>query len=977
MEKHLGRKKMSLQQPRVKLIALCVSTALAQLVTTNAARADSGFGVDTTLGNAMNPRYGDFRDKDPDGLGQNEFSRTPTGFLEAKPNEITEPTKTESGWTYKGSVEAGGLGGDADRKNAIFRKYKDLDNGLYLNNVSVDAEKPDAAAFFNAQGGSVGRKDQYYGAQFGRYNDWKVKVFYNETTHVFTDSFKTFWGGVGTGNLTLPSTLPPAGGATCTNSTTCTQFSSASYGLAAGSTQAQVNAAVAARLSSTVVAADTMELSVQRKKAGARLDMNLTDSWKLFASYADEKRQGERPFGATWGGGGGNGNLEVVEPIDYNTHDFLLGVQYADALNALNASLSASLFRNNISTLTFQNPFLPATTNGISGTAFTGGTFDLYPDNDSFNGKAEYSRLLPSLWNGRFTGVVSATGMRQNDKLIAPTTVDGVAFANGSYAPNGSWNSTSALSQSSAHAKIDTRLVDLGLSLQPINDLDVRAKARYYETDNSTSFDACNPLTGQWGRLINDGTGNALTTYVQANGAALTAAQQTALGTFLASNGCNKTALINYLAANNIVPAAGNINLSNVPYEYKQMNLSLSGDYKLSRNQNISASIEREDYKRKYRERDKTWEDRIKLGYVNRALQDGTLRVSLETDRRRGSQYNSDPYEEFYSVSLGGIPNPGNLGTATANGLGFAGWVHNIEQFRKFDLADRDQNILNARFNYALAESLDAGVSLQLKDAKFPDSTYGRNDHQRLNSLNVDLSWQPSLELGVYGFYSFQNGRIHQSNVQPNSCNAGTTYYFYSNGQVLAQLNGAAVPTTPAGATLVYTTAQVTGANWETVCGATAGPLNPLYPTSRGWDVEQKDRNDTLGLGLKYDFGKAKVSFDYTYTRGYTSVSYDYNGVALGMTAAQMAAAGSGWPDMTFRQDVVTTNVIIPVNKRTTVRLMWMYEHARVADWHYAGVDVNPTAGAGTAYNTANLYLDTGPKNFRANVFGAFARFDF
>ena len=35
--------------------------------------------------------------------------------------------------------------------------------------------------------GSAGRHDQYYGLQFGRYNDWKVKIFFSETPHVFTD----------------------------------------------------------------------------------------------------------------------------------------------------------------------------------------------------------------------------------------------------------------------------------------------------------------------------------------------------------------------------------------------------------------------------------------------------------------------------------------------------------------------------------------------------------------------------------------------------------------------------------------------------------------------------------------------------------------------------------------------------------------------------------------------------------------------
>jgi hypothetical protein len=967
MGKSFGRIDMKSQHPRVKLVVLCVGAALAQLAAT-AAQADSGVGVDTVLGNALNTSYGAFRESDPDGLGQNEFARSPTGFLNAEAKLIKEPSTTASGWNYRGSLEAGALGGDGDKKNAIFRKYKDLDNGLYLNNVGVEMENPDRASFFDAQAGGVGQKDQYYGAQFGHYNDWKVKVFYNETVHVFTDTFKSFWGGVGTGSLTLPATIPAAGGATANGA----NFNSTSYGLT-NATQAQVNTAVANRLSSSVQAADFTELGLVRKKGGVRFDMNVVDNWKAFGSYTNEKREGARPFGATWGGGGGNGNLELAEPIDYNTHDLLAGVQYADDLNAFTATATASLFRNNIGTLTFQNPFLPATTNGINGSSFTGGTFDLYPDNNFYNGKAEYARMLPSLWNGRFTGVVSLSSMRQNDSLIAPSTVGGAAFANGSYAPNGSWDSTNSLSRSSANAKIDTRLVDLGFSMQPVNNLDIKAKARYYETQNSTDYSACNPLTGQWGRLINDGTGNALATYVQANGSALSAAQQTALGTFLAGSGCNKSALTSYLAANGLVPAAGNINLSNVPYEYKQWVYGLSGDYKLNRNNSLNFGWEREDYDRKYRERDKTYEDKFKVGYVNRSLAGGTIRASLEHDRRRGSEYNPDPYESFYSVSLGGVPT--SVGTSTVAGSAMSGWIHNVNQFRKFDLADRDQNILNGRLNYALASNLDGGVSVQIKDAKYPDSTYGRNDHQKQNSLNFDLNWRPSNEMGVYGFYSFQDGKTHQSNVQPNACNVGSTYYFYSNGQVLAQLNGAAVPTTPAGTTLVGTT-SVSAANWESVC-ASAGPLSPLYPSSRGWDVAQSDRNNTLGLGMNYAFTKVKLSFDYSYTRGTTGIAYSYNGAALGLTAAQIAAAGVGWPDMTYELHTINANVLVPINKTTMVRLFWHYELGKVNDWHYAGVASNPTPGT-AAGSTAgsNLYLDTGPQRFHAGVIGAFLKVD-
>ena len=68
-------------------------------------------------------------------------------------------------------------------------------------------------------------------------------------------------------------------------------------------------------------------------------------------------------------------------------------------------------------------------------------------------------------------------------------TINGVATAN-------VWNTTASLSRRSADARIDTTLADLGILLNPARALSVRGKVRYYETDNSKEYFACNPQTG-------------------------------------------------------------------------------------------------------------------------------------------------------------------------------------------------------------------------------------------------------------------------------------------------------------------------------------------------------------------------------------------------------------------------------------------------------------------------------------------------
>ena len=94
---------------------------------------------------------------------------------------------------------------------AKFGEYKSLTSGLYLNTLQFEAERPGDARFVELIGGALGRKDQYVGLTIGRYNDWRLKAFYNETDHVFTSTYRSLWDGVGTDRLTLRNLLTKPG----------------------------------------------------------------------------------------------------------------------------------------------------------------------------------------------------------------------------------------------------------------------------------------------------------------------------------------------------------------------------------------------------------------------------------------------------------------------------------------------------------------------------------------------------------------------------------------------------------------------------------------------------------------------------------------------------------------------------------------------------------------------------------------------
>jgi predicted porin len=289
-------------------------------------------------------------------------------------------------------------------------------------------------------------------------------------------------------------------------------------------------------------------------------------------------------------------------------------------------------------------------------------------------------------------------------------------------------------------------------------------------------------------------------------------------------------------------------------------------------------------------------------------------------------------------------------------------WLLQTSDLRKLDVADRDQSIANARVNYLFNPSLEGGMALQWKDAYYP-AEVGRTGHQTQGSLAVDFDYKAGPNLVLYGYYAYQRGTMEQRGVQSYACVMGQTYYFYSNGQVLAPATvGGPAPATPAGATLVATQ-TVNTANWESVCG-TASATSPLFPDSRGWEVSSKDRNDTLGVGLRLDLGRAKLDTSFSRSLARTKISYSYNPTALGTSATQQALAGEGFSDLHFAQSVFSLSLLVPIDKQMALRFYERYESGAVRDWHYDGVGANPMPTANS------LYLDAGPQDYSVNVFG-------
>lgn len=522
--------------------------------------------------------------------------------------------------------------------------------------------------------------------------------------------------------------------------------------------------------------AKLVDLGLDRKRFTLNAEYSPDAGLGYYAQYRREMRNGDRPFGGSlaFPDLGLPAVVETIEPIDYNTHEIQAGMRWvSDALQA-NFGYSGSYFRNQITALTWQSPF------NSFGAPVPQARFSLPPDNDFHNIKLDLGGSLP--WRGNFNSSLSWSRMSQNDDLLAPTIRTGIA-------PDGTrfdlWNTPAALSQHSANARIDTWLAEFGATQSPSAALTLRMKLRHYEENNKASYTAFNPLTGQFGYIADDG---GLSFFPLFNVPA-------SLNTVFIPSGVFST-----------------IHYRSIPFDYRRDNINAEADYRFLAKSNIGLSYERENYQRHFRERDRTWEDRIRINLTKRAPGWLNTRLSYQYAKRSGSPYNADPYRQFYIGQGQTILNP----------------PYTLDEMRKFDLSDRQQHKFDARVNFLLRQDMDLTLLGKRVDNRY-SAGYGRR-HDRTTSLNLDWSWSYSPAASAHIGYSYQNADNSMDNI--NDADTGISGSANAGGRV--------------------------------------------YPLASAWTSSSLDLTHHLGLGGRYAFSRWTLESNYWFARSNTRISYTY-----------------------------------------------------------------------------------------------------
>ena len=627
-----------------------------------------------------------------------------------------------------------------------------------------------------------GFSDQSYMLTASKAGEQYLTLIWDQTPHVYSTSAQTIWNGVGTNNLTLPA------------------------GLVANPLNTNVNTNKGAAAGGVLPYLYGIDVGIQRNTAA--VIYRATDPWMAWdasGNYSYTSRTGTLPGGMNEFNGFQPTAFPM--PVDDSTQNFgakgeYSGTSFWGQKFTFKAGYNGSIYTDNISSVTVQNPWFPqnttttttlghctAPTTTAAGTANCGsGQLSTWPSNQMNAVSATTTADLP--WNSRYMSTTSASMMTQN-AAFQPMTNNPLAAAS----PNGAlWNTVAALPVQSLGGNIDTLLSNNVITTQITPTLASKLTYRYYDFDNQTPrvIEPC------W--ISYDGTG--------VKPASVTAP-------------CG--------------PAGFEDSISSLSISYVKQNAGAELNWRPNKEWNFNAAGGWEGYT--YKEAD--------AGYTNEYSVKGSVDwkpFSWLTARATGfySDRTAGNYNYLANVAMFQFPIIGNYTPQCAVlTTGCGGYVYSTA-YQQFMFDNRQRTKADVLFDVTVAPGITVTPTFKYKDDYYPLNTAtgapagtlaeGLSD-QKMISGGVDVAWIVSPTLSIVASYYYEY--YHQN-----------LYSGVNNGlPTTVPAAGAACPTLPTGQTCLVTTIDNEFVSTVTVAMKWAAIPNTLefdarYSGSFGLDAQ-------------------------------------------------------------------------------------------------------------------------------------------
>lgn len=409
-----------------------------------------------------------------------------------------------------------------------FNEYGDRRTGFFVRRLNLQLDDILGTKNYVAlQSQSTFYKNQSYLATFGQYGKFKVQFRYDEIPHIFTNTARSLYVETSPGVYQiLPATRQ------------ILQDRSSIVCATPPCTSAQIAISLPGFINTQVAPGAAFIVPAIQRKAGTGLfSWDVNPDWNVSFQYSRENQVGTRPIGllfysspsasastqpsstttpplfAVFNRQSPGTGAELPEPIDYFTNTIRARTDYGKRDWGVEVSYIGSLFRNNIGSLVFDNPFATADVpvqlipNGTGGCVTTGGRpncvisavpsrgeVDLYPDND-----AHYLGFAGALALSKYLDVsasVTPGWLRQNDAFLPYTTNSQIFFPDSSGALTIPATSLSLLPAPSLNGKRQTLAMNYTAVLTPMKNVDVKLAYRHYDFNNNTPVLTLIPILG-------------------------------------------------------------------------------------------------------------------------------------------------------------------------------------------------------------------------------------------------------------------------------------------------------------------------------------------------------------------------------------------------------------------------------------------------------------------------------------------------
>jgi MtrB/PioB family decaheme-associated outer membrane protein len=366
---------------------------------------------------------------------------SPAGLLaqDVPPATSSQPPGTpgtlvlpDFGSTNLVDVGVRGTAFGAGSDEARFQRYRDLRNGPTLDLFQYGNENESRAIKVHAD--HVGYRDQRYSASYDNFGKLKVSLEWNQTPLFYSQDTATIFTSTSPGVLHIDDAIR-------------------------GGIQNQKTT-----LASAVGQAQVFDLRSRRDVLDFKLTYSATPNLDWNLAIKNTTKNGNQPWAGTFGF---SDAVELPVPIDTRTTELGTAIEWASSRGMARLGYDGSFFRNNISTLVWDNP-LRLTDSATAGPAQ--GRMALWPNSDLNAASATGALNLPG--RSRATAYLSVGNWSQNDPLIPFTTNTALP--------------TIPLDRTSAEAQARVTAMTYAFTSKPTDLLWFSARFRSYDFDNRT-----------------------------------------------------------------------------------------------------------------------------------------------------------------------------------------------------------------------------------------------------------------------------------------------------------------------------------------------------------------------------------------------------------------------------------------------------------------------------------------------------------